>query len=173
VRRQVLHRGKVGTFALVEVELPNGRSVTLQIVEHPGAAAVLPFLGPDRVLLLRQYRYAAGGTIWEVPAGKLDPGESPESCCARELEEETGYRAGRIVRTGEILTTPGFSDERIHLFSAHDLERGQTDHGHGEIIEVHEVGLEEAFAMVDRGEIVDAKTIVCLYHAARRVGHAR
>ncbi|MEE8557679.1 MAG: NUDIX hydrolase [Myxococcota bacterium] len=165
--RRVLYEGKVGLFTLVEADLPNGRRVTLQIVEHPGAAAVVPFLTPDRILLLRQYRYAAGGSIWEIPAGKLDPGESPEICAARELEEETGYRAGRIVRLGEILTTPGFSDECITLFSAHDLVPGRMGHGPGEVIEVHEVPLDRALRMVDDGEIVDAKSIVALYHASR------
>jgi ADP-ribose pyrophosphatase len=167
VTRKVLHEGSIGTFALVDVELPTGRRITLQIVEHPGAAAVVPFLDEDRVLLLRQYRAAAGGTIWEVPAGKLDAGEDPEVCATRELEEETGYRAGRMVRLGEILTTPGFSDERIHLFAAFDLAPGRMEHGHGEVIEVHEVSLKEALAMIDRGELVDAKSIVALYHASR------
>jgi ADP-ribose pyrophosphatase len=163
----VIHQGKFITLAIVEAELPNGERVTLDIVEHPGAAAVVPFVSDERILLLRQYRVAAGGSIWEVPAGKLDPDETPEACVARELEEETGYRAGRIVRTGEILTSPGFTDERIHLFSAYDLLPGVEARGDGEVIEVHEVPLREALAMVHRGEIVDAKSIVALYHAAR------
>jgi ADP-ribose pyrophosphatase len=163
----VIHEGSFLTMAIVDAELPDGKRVELEIVEHPGAAAVVPFVDAERILLLRQYRFAAGGTIWEVPAGKLDPGESPETCAARELEEETGYRAGRIVRTGEILTTPGFSDERIHLYAAYDLVPTSTAHSHGEVIEVHELPLSEALAMVDRGEIIDAKSIVALYHVAR------
>jgi ADP-ribose pyrophosphatase len=85
---------------------------------------VVPFLDRDHVVLLRQFRHAAGGTIWEVPAGKLDRGEDPAVCAVRELEEETGYRAGRVVQTGSVLTTPGFTDERIHLFCAYDLVPG-------------------------------------------------
>lgn len=160
--RTVIHAGRLITVSVVEARLPNGERVTLEIVEHPGASAVVPFVAPDRILLLRQYRHAVGGPIWEVPAGKLDPGESPERCAERELEEETGYRAGRLVRTGEILTSPGFTNERIHLFCAYDLVPGTLSHGDGELIEVHEVSLTEARAMVKRGEIVDAKSIAAL-----------
>lgn len=173
MKRRIINEGKIGTFSIVDVELPTGRRVTLETLEHPGAAAVVPFLAPDRILLLSQYRYAAGGTIWEVPAGKLDPGEDPETCAVRELEEETGYRAARIVRMGEILTTPGFTDERIHLFAAYDLVPGQLRHGHGEVIDIHEVPLQKALDMVDSGEIIDAKTIVALYHVTRRPQETR
>jgi ADP-ribose pyrophosphatase len=158
----------VGTFALEDVELPNGRRVQLELLHHPGASAVVAFRTPETVILLRQYRYAAGGPIWEVPAGKLDDGELPEICAARELEEETGYRAGRLVKTGEILTTPGFTDERIHLFCAYELARGRMAHQVDELIEVHEVPFAEALAMIDRGELIDAKSIAALFHAWRR-----
>lgn len=168
---RVLHDGPVGTWVAEDVELPNGRRAELHTLRHPGAAAVVPFLADDRILLLRQYRHAVGGYLWEVPAGKLDPGEAPEACAARELEEETGYRAGRLERTGEIVTTPGFADERIHLFCARELTPGRRAHEGGEVIEVHEVGLEDALAMVDRGELIDAKSIAALFHAAR--GRAR
>jgi ADP-ribose pyrophosphatase len=168
VSRRVLHTGRVGTFALEDVELPGGRRMTLEILHHPGAAAVVPFVAPDRIVLLHQYRFAAGGRVWEVPAGKLEPGEPPERCAARELEEETGWRAGRLVRTGEILPTPGFTDERIHLFCAYDLEPGRRDHQPDEVIETHEVELARAMAMIDSGELVDGKSIAALYHAWRR-----
>ena len=166
--RRVLHEGSVGTFGLEEIELPSGKRITLELLRHPGAAAVVPFLDDERILLLTQYRYAAGGTIWEVPAGKLDKGEDPELCALRELEEETGYRAGRIERTGVILTSPGFTDERIHLFCAYDLEPGTLQHAQAEQIEVREVRFSEALDMIDRGELIDAKSIVALYHAQRR-----
>jgi len=168
VTRKIIHRGKFLLHSIEEVELPNGNRVELEIISHPGAAAVVPFLSDDRILLLRQYRHAAGGYIWEIPAGKLDPGEEPQACAERELAEETGYRAGRIEQTGVILTTPGFTDERIYLFSAFDLEPGVTAHEVSEVIELHEVPFEEALAMVDRGEIVDAKTLAALFHACRR-----
>jgi ADP-ribose pyrophosphatase len=169
--RRILHEGSVGSFALHDIELPSGHRFTLEVIRHPGAAAVLPFLDRERIVLIRQYRFAPGLVLWEVPAGKLDPGEAPEACAARELAEETGYRAGRIERTGSILTTPGFTDERIHLFCAWDLEAGTPAREQNEWIEVRDVELGEALAMVERGEILDAKTIVALHHAARRSGH--
>ena len=170
ISRRILHRGSVGSFGLYELELPEGTRVTLELVRHPGAAAVVPFVDAERILMIRQYRFAVGGVIWEVPAGKLDPGEAPEACAARELEEETGYRAGRIERTGEILTTPGFTDERIWLFCAWELEAGRAAREPAELIELCEVELSRALEMIQRGEIVDAKSIVALWHAARRAG---
>jgi ADP-ribose pyrophosphatase len=170
IRREVLWRGSVGAFGVDLVRLPNGAEAQLALLEHPGAAAVVPFADRETVLLLRQFRYAAGGVIWEVPAGKLDGGEDPAVCAERELLEETGMRAGRIERTGEIWTTPGFTDERIVLFAAWDLAPGETSHEAHEVIEVQRVPLRDALAMIDRGEIRDAKTIAALYHAARRAG---
>jgi ADP-ribose pyrophosphatase len=165
--RRVLFDGRVGSFGLDEVTLPSGRRVTLELLRHPGAAAVVPFLDDGRILLLRQYRYAAGGNIWEIPAGKLEAGEAPEVCAARELEEETGFRAGRLVRVGEILTSPGFTDERIHLFCAYELAPGNTAHEPAEVIEVHKILFDQAMDMITGGEIIDAKSIVALHHAAR------
>ncbi|MCP4006664.1 MAG: NUDIX hydrolase [bacterium] len=164
----MIWQGSIGSFGIDEVVLPSKQRVEIAVLRHPGASAIVPFLGEDRILLLRQYRHAASGTIWEVPAGKIDPGEDPAVCAARELEEETGYRAGRIEATGSILTTPGFTDERIHLFCAYDLVRGNMAHESDEVIEVHERTLGEALEMIDRGEIDDAKSIAALYHAARR-----
>lgn len=173
LERRILHRGKVGSFGLYRVALPGGGSTTLELLRHPGAAAVVPFLEPGRVLLIRQYRFAAGGVIWEVPAGKLDPGEPAEACAARELREETGYRAGRLEAVGEILTTPGFTDERIHLFCAYELEPGEPERGPSELIDLAPVALDEALDMIDRGDIVDGKTIAALWHAARRADAGR
>ena len=117
-----IKRGFVVRVNTERVTLPNGTVLEIDVVPHPGAAAVVPFLSDDEVLLIRQYRHATGGTILEVPAGKLEPGEAPERCAARELEEEAGRRAGRIEPLGWIWTTPGFTDERIFLFAAFDLE---------------------------------------------------
>ena len=152
------------------VTLPNGTSVELDIVRHPGAAAVVPFVSATQVLLIRQYRFAAGGTLLEVPAGKLDPGESPAACAARELEEEAGCRAGRLVDLGWIWTTPGFTDERIHLFAAFDLAEVPHRHDPDEVIEPVRLGLDDALGRVWSGEINDAKSALALIHAARRVG---
>ena len=170
IERRVLWQGSVGSFGLDTVVLPTGQRVELAILNHPGAAAVVPFLDRERIILLRQFRHAAGGTIWEVPAGKLDGSEDPASCAARELAEETGYRAGRLERTGMIFTTPGFTDERIHLFCAFDLSPGATAHEHHEVIRTEVVSLSHALDMIETGEISDGKTIAALFLAARRHG---
>ena len=170
IARRVLWEGSVGSFGLDTIVLPGGQRAELAILHHPGAAAVVPFLDRERIVLLRQFRHAAGGTIWEVPAGKLDAGEDPASCAERELAEETGYRAGRLERTGEILTTPGFTDERIHLFCAYDLSAGATAHEHHEVIRTEVLPFARALELIDAGEITDGKTIAALFFAARRHG---
>lgn len=152
------------------VTLPNGRSVELDIVHHPGASAVVPFVSEDEVLLIRQYRHAAGGHILEVPAGKLDPGDSPEACAHRELEEEAGMQAGRMQKLGAILTTPGFTDEIIHLYAAFELREVGTRHEDDEIIEILRVSLAEALDLVWRGVLQDAKSAMALLHAAHHLG---
>ena len=163
-----VQRGVLLEMVTEEVELPGGRRAQLDLIRHPGAAAVVPFLSDDEVLLIRQFRYAAGGEIYEVPAGKLDPGESPLACAVRELEEETGYRAARMDHLGEILTTPGFTDERIHLFSAHGLSPGTQKLGDDELIELVPLPLAQALEMLWDGGIPDAKSGLALVHAAHR-----
>ena len=148
------------------VDLPNGRRVEFDFVRHPGAAAVVPFLDDGRVLLIRQFRFATGGEIMEVPAGKLDPGEAPEVCAARELEEETGYRAGRLERLGSIWTTPGFCNEIIHLYAAFDLAPAEQRLEPDEIIELVPTPLEEALGALS-GPVVDGKTATALLLASR------
>jgi ADP-ribose diphosphatase len=155
------------------VTLPNGHEIWLDVVHHPGAAAVVPFTGDAEVALIRQYRHAAGGTILEVPAGKLDAGEAPLHCAERELAEEAGYRAGRIEALGSIWTTPGFTDEVIHLYAAFDLARVPSRPEDDEVIEVIRVPLDHALDLVWRGELRDAKSALALIHAARHVGRLR
>lgn len=145
-----------------QVTLPNGRTTWVDLLVHPGAAAVLPFLADGRVLLIRQYRHAASGYLLEVPAGKLDPGESAEACAARELEEETGHRAGRLEPLGTIWPSPGFTDERIHLFAAHALEAGDQRLEDDELIELVPMAFDEALRRVVAGEISDAKSAMAI-----------
>ena len=156
-----VHQGAQFEFVTEPVDLPNGRRVDLDLLRHPGAAAVVPFLGTDRILLIRQYRHAAGGELLEIPAGKLDPGEAPEACAVRELEEETGYRAGRIEKLGAIWTSPGFTDEIIHLFAAYDLAPTEQRLEPDEIIELVPMRLSDALDGL-RGPVVDAKTATAL-----------
>jgi ADP-ribose pyrophosphatase len=172
VKTRVVHQGRSFTLRVEEAELPGGRRVELDVVRHPGAAAIVPFESEDRVLLLRQYRHAAGGTIWEVPAGKLD-GDTPEVCAAKELEEEAGRRAGRLERLASIFTTPGFTDEVIHLFAAFDLTPVPMRLEEDEVIEVVPTSLSDALDLVWRGEMRDAKSALALVHAAHRMGRLR
>jgi ADP-ribose pyrophosphatase len=156
------------------VTLPSGATVELEIVRHAGAAAVAAIDEQSRVVLIRQYRHAAGGFIWELPAGILKDGESPADCAARELREEVGLGAGRLSALGSILTTPGFTDERIHLFLGRDLHEGETERDDDEVIdEVRRVPLRDALAMIGDGEIVDSKTIAGLHLAAVEIGVLR
>lgn len=168
--RRVLHEGRVGSFGIEEVELPSGRRTTLDILQHPGAAAAVVFTSATRIVLLKQYRHATGLWLWEIPAGKLDPGETPAECIEREIEEETGYRARSIESLGVIVVAPAYSDERLWLYCATSTEKGTMAHGSDEEIEVHEFELDEALAMIVRGDIIDAKTIAGLYHVAARRG---
>jgi len=168
VSRKVIHCGGVGEFGIDQVVLPSGRTATLDVLRHPGAAAAVVFRDASRIVMLRQYRHAAGVWLWEIPAGKLDEGEAPRACIEREIEEETGLRAGTLVELGQIVVAPGYSDERLWLYEARDLQAGTMQHGAGEEIEVHEIELEEALSMIDRGDIIDAKTICALHLVARR-----
>jgi ADP-ribose pyrophosphatase len=152
------------------VELPNGRRVELDLIRHPGAAAIVPFLSHDRVLMIRQYRYAMGGEILEIPAGKLDPGEAPEVCAARELIEETGYRAGRIEKLGAIWPSPGMTDEVIHLYAGFDLRPDEQRLEPDEIIELVPMDLDEALQAVRSDPIFDGKSAIALLRAAERFG---
>jgi ADP-ribose diphosphatase len=168
--RKRVHDGRIVKLDIEEVELPNGKQATLEIVRHPGAAAVLPLDGDD-VVLVRQYRHATGGWLLEVPAGKLDrPGELPEACARRELQEETGLTAAHVTSLGWIWTTPGFSDEKIWLFLARDLTLARAGLQDDEVLTVERLPFREAVRRALSGEIVDAKSICALLRASGRLG---
>lgn len=154
--------GRILTLNLETVTLPNGASVELEIVRHPGAAAIVPMKDDTTVVLIRQYRHAADGFIYEIPAGKLHAGEDPRECAARELEEEIGYRPGRLDKIGTFFTAPGFTDEVMHLFKATGLMPSRQRLDHDEVLEVVELPLNKALALIEDGTIRDAKTIVGL-----------
>ena len=140
------------------------------MIRHPGASAVVPFLtdpaGDDpTVLLIRQYRYAAERYLYEVPAGRLDPGEAPDACARRELQE-TGCQAERVEHLITMYTTPGFTDEKIHLFMATGITRGEDAREADEFIETETMPLSRALSLVERGEIQDGKTALALMYAA-------
>jgi ADP-ribose pyrophosphatase len=162
-----IHSGRVLNLDIDSVRFPDGSVGELEMIRHSGASAVVPVLSAGTVadpeiLLIRQFRHAADGLIWEIPAGRLDPGESPETCAVRELEEETGMRAGRLARLTTMFTTPGFTNERIHHFAAHDLEPGQHRREADEFMETHSLTLSRCLAMIRSGEISDGKTAVAL-----------
>ncbi|MBD0305347.1 MAG: NUDIX hydrolase [Nitrospiraceae bacterium] len=157
-----IYKGRVVTLNLETVTLPNQATVELEVVRHPGAAAVVPLKADGTVVLIRQYRLAAGGFIYEVPAGKLHPGEDPQQCAIRELEEEIGYRPARMDKLATFFTAPGFTDEVMHLFKATGLTPGAQKLDHDEVLEVVELSLKEAIELINDGTIRDAKTIVGL-----------
>jgi ADP-ribose pyrophosphatase len=169
VTDRVVYRGRSITVREEEAHLAGGRTVILDVVRHPGASAVVPFASETEVLLIRQFRHAAGGTIWEIPAGKLD-GDTPEACARKELEEEAGRRAGRLEKLGSVWTTPGFTDEVIHLFAAFELEEVPQRLEPDEVIECVILPLRTAVEMVFEGEIRDGKSALALLHAAHRRG---
>jgi len=171
VATRVLNDGKIGRFCVEDVVLDNGHEVRFEVLYHPGAAAVLPLLGDDHVLLLRQYRHPIRSWLWEIPAGKLDPGEEAADCALRELEEETGYRAAVLEPLGSVRTAPGFTDELIHLYVARDLRPGRLGRGPGEQIEMHELHRDQLLAMIESGEINDAKTLAALFRYFLRGGN--
>lgn len=165
VKRTSIYPGAVVNLSLDKVKLPNDLVVELERVRHPGAAAMVPICESGEVLLVRQYRYATGGFLLEIPAGKLDSGEEPKRCAHRELVEEVGRKAGSLVSLGWIWTTPGFSDEKIWLYLAQDLKEAEQSLEEDEVLSVERFPLERAVQMAQTGEIVDGKTICGLLRA--------
>ncbi len=171
-----VYAGRLLKVDLDTVRAPDGSTLELEILRHPGAAAVVPLLSEPEsedppVLLIKQYRYAAGGPIWEVPAGVLEPGEDPVACAHRELLEETGARAAEMHHLTTILTTPGFTDEQIHLFMATGITAGEPRPMSDEFLEVEARPISRVLEMIRDGEITDGKSIVALlYLAGFRLG---
>jgi ADP-ribose pyrophosphatase len=169
--RRTIYEGRVVNLVVEDVRLPNGATTTLELMRHPCAAAAVPLHDDGTITILRQYRHAVGGWLWEVPAGKLDvKGEDPLACAKRELQEEAGLVASSWVKLASIYTTPGFCDEIIHLYLARELEAVDTHHEADEVIEVHRMPLIRALAMIPSEEIQDTKTLGALQATALRLG---
>ncbi len=164
-RQTVHYRGRVVTLTTDEVTLPNGHVAALEVVHHPGGAVAAAVDDQGRVCLLRQYRYVAGGWLWELPAGKLEPAEPPLITAQRELLEEAGTRARNWQSLGSYLSSPGVFTEVLHLFLATDLTPAVTAHEHAEVIEVHWVPFTQAYEWAVSGEIRDGKTAIALVRA--------
>jgi ADP-ribose pyrophosphatase len=166
--RKNIYQGRIVNLNLETVKLPNGATIELEIIHHPGASAIVAMKDEETVLLIRQYRHAAGGYIFEIPAGTLRPGEHPRDCAARELEEEIGFRPSTLEPLVTFFTTPGFTDELIHIFKATGLTPGKQSLDHDEVLEVVEMPLREAISKIGEGTIRDGKTIVGLQVAFLR-----
>jgi len=171
-KTQPIYKGRIVDLRLEEVTLPNGVTVTLEMIRHPGAAAVVAVHADESVTLVHQFRHAAGGFLWEIPAGTLEPGELPVTCAARELREEAGLVAQELTALGSILTVPGFCDERIHLFLARRLTAAPQQLDHDEVLTVSQIPLGRALEMIRSGEIQDAKTIAGLHQASEHLRRA-
>lgn len=175
IQSRTVFEGRLLRVAVEQVRLPDGTTAEREVVRHPGAAGVLPLFtvepGEDApaasVLLIRQYRHAAARPLWEIPAGTLEPGEDARACAVRELEEEAGLRAGELRPLGTVHTSPGFTDERIHLFLAVDPGPGEKRPEPEETIRSEVMPLSRALAMVEEGSVEDAKTVTALLLAAR------
>ncbi len=161
-----IYEGEVVRLGIESLSLPNGEPLELEVVRHPGGAAIVALDDAKRVCLLRQYRHAAGGWLWELPAGKIDHGEGPLSTAQRELAEEAGLRAEDWHKLGQVFTTPGFCDEVIHLYLARRLGTAPVQHHAHELIEVHWLDFDTALQQVRDGIIHDAKTMLGLLLAA-------
>jgi ADP-ribose pyrophosphatase len=164
------YRGRVISVTVDDVTLPNGRRTALEVVHHPGGAAIVALDEQQQVCLLRQYRYVAGGWIWELPAGKLEPAESAETTARRELVEEAGVLARDWAELGTVLSSPGVFTEVLHLFLAQGLSAARAQPEDNEVLEVHWVSFRRACDMALSGELRDAKSIAGILRAAHRLG---
>jgi ADP-ribose diphosphatase len=175
IKREVLYRGRIFDLVVDQVEYPSGNRSVREIAHHPGGAVTVPLLDDGRVIFVRQLRYPLGQHILELPAGKLNSGEDPALAAGRELEEETGWIAGRLEKLTSFYTTPGFCDEELHLYLATGLTPSAAGHRREEgefTMSVVMIPLDEALGMVRRGEIKDGKTIIGLLLAQARKGRA-
>ena len=166
-----VYTGKVISLDVDVVRFPDGSVGELEMIRHPGASAIVPFLSDPRgedpqVLMIRQYRYAAEGYLLEIPAGRLNPGEDPRDCALRELKEETGCSAEQVDHLFTMYTTPGFTDEKIYLFMATGLVAGESKRESDEFLDLEPMPLSRALKLVEAGEIKDAKTALGLLFAA-------
>jgi len=165
---QIIWHGWVFDFNVEEMILPNGKETKIGFIHHPGSSAVVPIFENKSILLIRQYRPAIKGFIWEIPSGTMLPGEGPLKCAKRELQEECGFQSNQFEKIGEIFIAPWYSDERIYLFLATELIPCEKNLDEDEIITTHLFSFDQALAMIERGEIQDATTIIGLKMAYPR-----
>ncbi len=159
INLETIYEGKIFDVQQRLIELPDGRQTVYDIVKNPNACAVVPMDDDGNVIMVRQFRQSAGKVLLEIPAGKIDEGEDPDTCAVRELQEETGYIAGNIEKLADMRVSPGFSTEIIYIYKAENLEIGETNFDEDEFIETVKLPLSEVYRMITKGEIEDGKTI--------------
>ena len=169
-RSKQIFSGKVVKLAVHEIRLPDGSLAVRELIEHPGAVAVVALDSQQNVMLVRQFRIGANRDLYEIPAGLLESGETPEACASRELREEIGYEPGRLESLGGFYTAAGYTSEFIHLYWAHDLTYAPLGQDQDEFIEIVRMPFTETLRLIEQGEIVDSKTIIGLFKVARRLG---
>lgn len=170
--RELIETQKIYQGVVFEVDRDwlreeNGMEIVRDVVRHAGGAGGLPVFDDGRVALIRQYRHPARRDLLEIPAGKLEKGEAPELCAAREIEEEIGFRPGRMEKLAEFYSTPGFCEEKLHVYLATELTATAQNTDHDEVVEIVYLPLAEAVAMAERGEIEDSKTLIALLVAQK------
>ncbi len=170
VSKRAIYDGRVIHVELHDVELADGKTVKRELVRHPGAVAIVPLDADHQVLLVQQFRFAAGRSLLEIPAGTLEPGEAPDLCAERELREEIGYRPGRLEPLGGIYAAPGYTTEFIHLYVARDLTPDPLAMDADEDIHTVRLSLVAALEKIESGEIIDGKSVAGLLRTARRLG---
>jgi len=170
VSSRQIYNGRIVRLQVHEVELPDGRRSVREVIEHPGAVAIVPLDSDNHVFLVRQYRIAADQITLEVPAGTLEPGELPLTCAERELQEEIGYRATSLEPLGGFYVAPGYTTEYIHLYLGTDLTKAALPQDDDEFIEVQRMPLADALELINSGEINDSKTMASLLRVARKLG---
>jgi ADP-ribose pyrophosphatase len=167
-QRKEIYRGRIVNLVVDEITTDQGIDTIREVFQHPGGAAVVPVLADGDVLLVRQFRYPMQEYILELPAGKIDAGEPPEETAARELVEEVGYKAGRLTKIAECYSTPGFCDEKLHIYLAEDLAPAQAPGDHDEDLEVVRLTRAEVQEHLKQGRFRDAKTIIGIQHLLLR-----
>ncbi|MGY4690198.1 NUDIX hydrolase [Salibacterium sp. K-3] len=164
LHKESIYEGKIIDVSVHDVKLPDGSTGKREIINHPGAVAVIALSPSGKLIMVRQYRKALEKELFEIPAGKLEPGEEPETSASREMEEETGYKAEDLKKIASFYTSPGFADEIIHLYEAGRVMEGETSTDEDEFVELVEVTLEEAEQLIKEEKIHDAKTMYAVQH---------
>ncbi len=170
VKRLKFVEGRAVDFRIDSVRLPNEKEAIREYLDHPGAVAVLPFLSPGKIILVRQYRYPVGEITWEIPAGKLDKRENPLACVKRELAEETGYTAARVTKVLSFWPTAAFANEIIHIYEARNLKKGKANPDADEFLSARVWNLSDALGLIGKGKIKDSKTLIALLAHHHRHG---